>query len=403
MSSRRQPTRRVSQQGWKKHLAPVSGAVALVLMVVLVIVILVSGSNGDNDENGTAAEPEPTPTEVVAVTDPDERDEALTPESSDDEVEDELMPTPDATAEEDPEETPESEPTPAPTPTPEPLVGDFGELPSGDVPSGSPAEALNLEFQLDMSLQGIAREALVYQLERRQWTGNDVASLADRLDVDGEVLDQGNGSFRVEGSSSSIYISPALVQYIRPAASDEVPDLPDNEQLRQMVRSWLTETGLIGADIGPTEVLDRDPDSGRAFVLVKPVDPPDIISATPSAAVTIRGDGVVTEAMVNWPRSVQSSMYGLRSAENLWTDASRGRSFIEIDVNQLPTDFSGRNGTVTVTSSGIAYTLAGSPAGTQYLVPVVVFSGTANVEGADGPIPVRIFVEAVGAQASPRG
>jgi hypothetical protein len=400
MSSRRQRTRRDSQQGWRKYALPVSGAIALVLMIGLVVVILVSGSNGD-DEDDVAADSDLTPTAVVETPESDQDEPTPTPEATDDN--DEHTPTPEPTAEDRPEETPESEPTPAPTPTPEPLVGDFGELPAGDMPSGSPAEALNLAFQLDMSLQGIAREAPVYQLDRRQWTEDEVINLAAQLGIDGDVIDQGNGSFRVEGSGSSVYVSSSLVQYIRPATTDDVPDLPNNQELTQMTRSWLTESGLVGADIGPTEVLDRDPDSGKAFVMVKPVEPPDIISATPSAAVTIRGDGVVTEAMINWPRSIRSSTYGLRSAENLWADASRGRHFVDIDIDLLPPDFPGASGTVTITSSGIAYTLAGSQAGNLYLVPVVVFSGSAIIDGADTSIPVRIYVEAVGAQASPRG
>jgi hypothetical protein len=373
-------------------------------MIGVVALILVAGSNNDDEDEEVAADVNTTPTVVDDVETPEltpEIELSPTPEAVDDD--DESMPTPEPTPRETPEATPEpAEPTPAPSPTPPPLVGDFGELPASDMPSGSPAEALNLEFHLDMSLQAIPAQAPVYQIERRQWTIEDAANLASRLGIQGDVADQGD-SYRVEDEAASVYISSSMIQYIRPFTTEEIPDLPENEQLAQMARAWLTDTGIVGADIGPAQVLDRDPDSGRAFILVKPVQPPDIISATPSASVTIRGDGVVTEAMVNWPRALHASTYGLRSPEDLWGDASRGRHFVDIDVNQLPAGFSGASGTVTITSSSLAYTISGSPQATQFLVPVVVFSGTANIQGADGPIPVRIYVEAVSAQASPRG
>jgi hypothetical protein len=385
---------------------PAAGAGALVLIVGIVVAILASGGSND-DENDVAVDPDATPTAAVEESDDNGvADGDATPEPEATPGIDET-PEPEATPDADNEEiaaTPEAEETPevAPEPTPVPIVGDFGELPAGDMPSGSPADAMNLEFRLDMSLQAIPREATVYQIQRRQWTLESVTELVQRLGIEGEVVDQGGGSFRAEGPAASIYISPNSVQYVR-AADGEPAELPADEQLTQMARSWLTNNGLVGADLGPGRVLDRDTERGNAFVLLKPVEPAEIISATPSAGITIRGDGVVQEALINWPQSLQGSTYSLRTPEQLWDDASRGRDFIEVDINRLPGDFQGRSGSVTITSAGLAYTIAGGAGGSQFLVPIVVFSGTANIEGVEQPIPMRVFVQAVAAQVAPRG
>jgi hypothetical protein len=410
---------------WKRYLLPGAGAGALVLVVIIVAALMASGGNDDEvageddgdsddielamDESASAtatAQAEAEADDELAETTPTPEPTIVLTPTAEPEVDEEIAleptptPTPIPIAEE-----PVPTPTPAPQqPAPEapPVVGDFGELPPSDMPSGSPAEALNMSFNLDMSLQAIPGQATVYQMNRRQWSLSDVQGLASRLGIDAQVVDQGGGSFRAEGGSASIYISPTTIQYVRPSSGESAPALPGNDQLVQMARSWLVDNGLTGADVGSGQVLDRDEGSGRAFVLLKPVEPSEIISATPSAGVTVRGDGVVLEASINWPSSLSGSTYSLRSAENLWADATQGRGFIDIRAADLPANFQGAATTVTITSGGIAYTIAGSPQGSQYLVPVAVFTGTANVAGSGG-IPVRIYVPAVAAQAGPRG
>lgn len=404
------PRNRRTQSTWKSYALPAVGAAAVLLVVGLIAVILASGGDdgGDEDEGLAVADDTPTPTLAPEGDDEaeDEAENTPTPTQAPvDEESPEGTPTPQPATEEqsDSTPTPAPEPTPEPEPTPQPLVGDFGELPPGDMPSGSPADALNLEYRLDMSLQALPTEATTYRVQRREWTGEQFQTLVDQLGIDGEVVDQGNGSFQAEGSSASVYVNNTVVQFIRSETGESSDELPENEQLTQMARNWLTENGIAGADIGQGQVLNRNEASGQAFVQIKPVEPPNIISATPSAGITIRGDGVVTEAMINWPESLQASNYGLRSAEELWNAASQGRGFVDIDVNNLPPDFQGSSGTVTVTNASIAYTIAGSQQGEQYLVPVAVFSGTTTLEGSDAAIPVDIYVEAVSAQASPRG
>lgn len=407
---------------WKKYLLPGAGAAALLLVVIIVVAIMAASNddesddteNDDQDEIELALDADAMATETAEA----EADESA-PTPSPEPTEDGATPTPEAdeTAEIAAEPTPTSTPIPVaeepvPTSTPAavqpapdapPVVGDFGELPPGDMPSGSPADALSLSFNLDMSLQAIPGQAATYQINRRQWSLSDAQAMASRLGINADVVDQGGGSYRAEGASASIYITPTTIQFVRPSSGEAAPALPGNDQLIQTARSWLVDNGLTGADVGAGRVLDRDENTGRAFVLLKPVEPSEIISATPSAGVTVRGDGVVVEASINWPSSLSASTYSLRSAENLWADATQGRGFIDIQAADLPANFQGAAATATITSGGIAYTIAGSTQGTQYLVPVAVFSGTVSIEGGGSSVPIRIYVQAAAAQAGPRG
>ena len=315
-----------------------------------------------------------------------------------------------ATTQETP--TPEATATVAPTPTPPPvtptpLVGDYGPLPSADIPSGSPgAGRLQLDYHLNMSLQEIPQQAAVYSLQPRVWTSSDAATLAKSLGITGAVQDQGNGSFRASGNGE-LYISNSLVQYIAPpggtSGTPTATALPANPTLVQTAHDWLITQNLLGAAIGPGSVTSRDENSNIAQVQFKPVEPNDLLSAIPSANITLGAGGTVTEAFVRWPSSMPRSTYGLRSAADLWSDASSGRGYVEVDDSALPSGTSALTGTATITSTSVAYTTAGSPETQQYLVPLVVFEGQATVQGSAAPIPIKIYVSAVDAQAAPRG
>lgn len=289
-------------------------------------------------------------------------------------------------------------PTATNAPEPTPLVGDYGSLPPADIPSGSSAGGqVQLTYHLNMSLQQVPQQAPVYQLQPRVWSADDAASLAQSLGITGDVQDQGNGSFRVSGNGE-LYISNSLVQYIAPAGgASGTPtsggELPDNGTLVQTARGWLLEQDLLGASIGPGTVTSRDEANGVAQVQFKPVEPDDLLSAIPSANVTIGASGAVTEAFVRWPAAMPRSTYGLRSASALWQDASSGRGYIETNNGGAAV-----SGDATITSASLAYTTAGDPGTKQYLVPLVVFSGQVS----DGT-PIKIYVSAVGAQAAPRG
>ncbi len=314
-----------------------------------------------------------------------------------------------ATPEATPTETEAATPEPTVAPTPTPLVGDYGELPSADIPSGTPgSRRLQLTYHLNMSLQDIPQQADVYLMQSRTWTQADVESLAQSLGITGDVQDQGNGSFRVSGSGD-LYISNNLVQYIAPSGGGQTGTpvanqaLPNNDALVQTARGWLIQQDLLGATIGSGTVVSRDENQNIAQVQFKPVEPDQLLSAIPSANVTLNGAGEVTEAYIRWPATMPRSTYGLRSAADLWNDAANGKGYVEIDDTQLPSGSGALPGDATITSASLAYTTAGAPETKQYLVPLVVFEGQATISGADAPIPIKIYVPAAGAQAAPRG
>ena len=138
-------------------------------------------------------------------------------------------------------------------------------------------------------------------------------------------------------------------------------------------------------------------------MVFKPVDPDKILSAIPSAAVTIGTDGNVLEANVRCPASLRKASYTLRSADALWADASAGRGYVDIDPQLLPGGTNQLMGTATARSVSLAYTVDGTTSTKQFLVPLIVFQGEAKINGVDAPVSVLIYVQSVNQQAVPRG
>ncbi len=398
----------MAQRGYRpprntRNNSPIAVIAASILLIVVAAIVgwLIFGYNGAGSSTPTPGTA--TTTTVAVVTSPTasaDPKSTATPEATATAAE---TPTQEAT----PVATPTEPPTPTPQPTPTPVVGDYGELPSADIPSGTPgARRLQLDYHLNLSLQSIPQQAPVYLLEPRTWKQADVEQLAKSLGVTGDVTDQGNGSFSASGGAGNLYISNSLVQYIAAPASSGTPTsetLPGNDALVQTARSWLIQQNLLGAAIGPGAVINRDEAQHLAQVQIKPVEPDQILSAIPSANVTLNAAGDVLEAYVRWPASMPRSTYGLRSSADLWSDASQGRGYVEIDDSSLPSGSGALSGQATITATSLAYTTAGAPETKQYLVPLVVFEGQATVDGVDNPIPIKIYVPAVGAQAAPRG
>lgn len=362
---------------------------ALVIVVAIVVaLIFATGSGGKNASTPTA--PVPSPTAAAA-----QGTSPVTPQS-----------THTATAEASASASVNATKTPAPTPVPTPtvVVGEFGPLPPAEMASGNSASRpLDLEYRLDMSLQLVPKDAEVYQLLPRTWTADQVKSLAQSLGVNGDVVDQGGGSFRASGNGS-LYVSGNLVQYAAlQTATPVAGPLPTDDILTQVASQWLLKNQIVGAEAGPGTVVDRNKDTGQALVLVKPVEPKGLLSAVPSAAVTVAANGTVVQATVQWPAGFKRSTYGLRGASDLWNEAQTGRAYVEVDPQQLPPGNDPVNGTVTITSADLAYTTAGNAATQPFLVPLVVFAGQAQIQGVASPVPVKIYVQAVAAQTAPRG
>lgn len=383
------PQRPGSRRGTSTRLNLILSAVLMVIVIAIAVVLVLSSrDNGDTPETPTAvAEVSPT----VIATPEDETPTEVAEEPTAEATEPAATPTP-------------VTPTPTVEPTPTPIVGDFGDLPAAEMPTGNSAgRPISLDYRLDMSMQLVPQQAAVYEISHRSWTLDEVTALADALGLTGEVVDQGGGSYRVSGGGS-LYVTGDIVQYAADPAAEPVPGpLPTDDILIQSAKTWLIKHQLVGADAGPGRITLRNTDMGLATVVIKPVEPEGILSAIPSASVTVAADGTVVQADVRWPAALRTSTYGLRSPEALWDEVRGGRGYLELDPGLLPTTQGALQGSATITSASIAYTLAGTPGMKQFLVPAVVFSGQAQIEGADQPVPVKVYVPAVSAQAAPRG
>ncbi|MCC6790359.1 MAG: hypothetical protein IT336_01670, partial [Thermomicrobiales bacterium] len=125
-------------------------AVTLLVIVSAIVAWIIFGSIGSNDDQtitsaspttasqiAIAATPEASPTSSPAPTQPST---TPTPQS-------EARTTPAATAARTPAPTPQV--TPTTVPRTQPAVGDFGDLPPGDVPSGTSVQRpLSLDYAL---------------------------------------------------------------------------------------------------------------------------------------------------------------------------------------------------------------------------------------------------------------
>lgn len=370
-----------------------------------------SPDNSDDDDSDQETTDDSDESPPVAITTPEATNEVDNASESDvDELSDvergELI-DPEAT------ETPDTTPTEAvsptspppqsePTPDPAAIVGEFGELPRGEIPTGGPADQVTLDFSLEMSLQNIPSQASAFRMQSPEWTTESVREVASNLGVEGEVIEQGNNSYRIDGPQGSLYFANMVIQYINYAEYTPAP-LPGLNGMITAGRNWLINNQLISADLGEGEVRDTNEANGIANVVFKPVEPAGIISATPAATLTVRADGTIGEARISWPGILESSTYGFRSANDMWSDVAEQRAYLELNHGQIPPEALGANGTVDITSATIAYTLAGTPEIGQYLIPVLVFEGSAIIEGIDGTLPIRVYTQALGAQAVPRG
>lgn len=331
--------------------------------------------------------PEPTATE-----DPDV---ALAPtEATDDEDESEVdEPADEEPVDEEPVEPENDEEVP---PAEEPVAGDFGYLPAPQLPSGGAGQSLDLDFQLATSLELVPLSGTVYQLEWPVYSEADVETMAATLGLDGEVETQGDGVFSVSGSEASLFVAPTIIEYGAYSAGSGGP-LPSADVAIDAAWSWFAALGVDGVSIGEGSVIAVEENAGLSIVALTPGSPAPNLAPTPSARVKVSAGGVVEEATIVWPSALYGSDYGLRPALDIWDDLRNGNAFVSADLSES----GGGTGTMSVTDISIAYTVAGSSWDTQYAVPLVVFGGTATINGVD--VYVSAYVPAVYHQENPLG
>jgi hypothetical protein len=278
------------------------------------------------------------------------------------------------------------------------------QLPAADLPDmNEQGFLLDLESKWTGSFDDVPAEAPVIRMGVQQFDAESVATLASKLGIDGEVEDQGGGTFQVSSDSGNLFVTPGLQQYVSTA---EIPegDLPDDEEAVAFAREWLRQTGLLPADAGDGRVLERVDNPARVLVSIEPVRPDQLISQYPSITVNLGPDGIVLEAAFRWSDLSAEEVYALRPVGEAWTDVAEQRAALQPEI---PGDAAEAGSTVagnaTYDSVAIAYTTSGVPGQTQYLQPVYVFTGTVTLEGSEESYNISAYVPALVNSQQPVG
>lgn len=338
-------------------------------------------------DGATATEQTPTPSPTATA--PNTATSTEEPTATEEEIE-EPTSTPEP---EEPEPTPTE---PEPEPTTEPLEGDFGFLPPAQLPSGGAASRLTLSYQLGMSLEALPTSGTVYELIWPSYTFDDVVLARDQLGLGGDVIEEGVGVYRVEGDVGSLYVSPAEIVYYS-AGGAAAGELPGDGEAIDNAWEWVSLSGFIPGEMDGGEVVARDEDSGRVVVKFRPVAPQPNLAPNPAATVTIGPGGTVLEVRIAWPSSMTPSEYGYTDPLAIWEAIQAGQGFLEADLSSIFAT-GPLSGTATIYDYWTAYTLAGSPGGGQYLVPVIRFEGTARIDQTGDEITIFVSIPVVWAQ-----
>jgi hypothetical protein len=297
-------------------------------------------------------------------------------------------------------ETPQPENPQTATSTEEPTVGDFGTLPPAQIVSGGLARNVDLDYELGISLDSVPSSAAAYRFVWAGWSPEEAASVAAKVGITADV-DGSGGSYEIIGNEGELYISRTVVQYVNLRAPVGGM-LEDNATVIENARIWLANSGITAGNVGPGSLIGRDDAAQRAVILFKPTNPAPLLAFYPSATVTIGPGGDVREANIRWPDGFVSSDYGMRSANQIWNDILAGEGSIEADLSDIPG--SGPiSGTFTVYAVSVAYSYAMAMDGSEYLVPLVVFSGEIFADEYGMSVPAWIYIQGIYGQSAPRG
>jgi hypothetical protein len=297
-------------------------------------------------------------------------------------------------------ETPQPENPQTATSTEEPTVGDFGTLPPAQIVSGGLARNVDLDYELGISLDSVPSSAAAYRFVWAGWSPEEAASVAAKVGITADV-DGSGGSYEIIGNEGELYISRTVVQYVNLRAPVGGM-LEDNATVIENARIWLANSGITAGNVGPGSLIGRDDAAQRAVILFKPTNPAPLLAFYPSATVTIGPGGDVREANIRWPDGFVSSDYGMRSANQIWNDILAGEGSIEADLSDIPG--SGPiSGTFTVYAVSVAYSYAMAMDGSEYLVPLVVFSGEIFADEYGTSVPAWIYIQGIYGQSAPRG
>ncbi|MGE3799052.1 MAG: hypothetical protein AB7G88_14565, partial [Thermomicrobiales bacterium] len=278
------------------------------------------------------------------------------------------------------------------------------ELPPPDLPTSNlQGFTFELNSTTTVDLAAVPREAVVYELVWREASAARAERIANNLGIAAEVNDRGNGTFDIGDETGEIFVSSDLVQFFT-TASPEEGDLPSDEDAITFAREWLRTAGLLPNSADGGRVITRSQETQRVVVQFLPLEPLGLIAAYPSVLVTEGPGGFVVESSIRWPSIERADLYQLRDPVEAWQEIASGQSFLDI---QLPEGIADENGVVRGDASysqvDIGYTTAGLPGGTQYLVPIYIFSGRFTPEDGDGSYRIKAYVSGVANAGAPVG
>lgn len=281
------------------------------------------------------------------------------------------------------------------TPEPDAESELTAQLPLPDLPTmNEQGYVFELESTFSGDLTSIPQDAPVYGVTVNAPSMDAANAMRDRLDIEGEVEEQGEGTYAADGNGS-LFMTDGLTQYI----SAEDPgdgDLPDDEEAISDAREWLRVNDLLPGNIGEGTIEARVDEASRIIVSFAPVQPEPLLSATPSITVTLGPDSTVLETSLRWASISELDTYQLRGAEQTIQEIQEQRAYVQ---TELPEDdfppgevISGEAEYATVS---LAYTSSGTPESGQYLQPVFVFEGEVTPEGSEDTFPITAYVPAL--------
>jgi len=277
------------------------------------------------------------------------------------------------------------------------------EIPPPDLPStNEQGYGFELTATLAASFGAVPKQAPIYEMTRGKPTRADVEALARRIGITGSIEDQGQDAFAASGNGE-LFASPELIQFV----SQDSPiagDVPPDEQAEATARDWLNRARLSPRDLGDARVVSRPENADRIILLFGPSEPKNVLASFPSITVSIGGGNQVVEVSSRWATIHRTDLFELRDVQKAWSEVQAGEAYIETDLGKDgPPQGSTIKGSVKYDSIQIAYTSAGPPGETQYLLPLYVFGGRLTLAGRDGSVPLKAYVVALANSGAPVG
>lgn len=278
------------------------------------------------------------------------------------------------------------------------------QLPAADLPTmNEQGFVFELNSTWNGSFDNVPTEAPVYLLDAPKYDQDGAKDLATKLGIDGDVEDQGGGTYAVNGEGGSLFVTPGLQQFISGADMPD-GDLPDDAAAVAFAREWLRQTNLLPPDAGNGVVVARVETPPRVVVSISPLRPENLLSAYPAITVTLGPSASILEASFRWADLSTADMYSLRPVDTAWTEVAERRSYLQADVpGDVAEPGSTVSGNAVYSTVEISYTTSGVPGETQYLQPVYVFTGKVTVEGSDKSYPITAYVPALVNSQQPVG